>query len=149
MAGRSPDIVSSVWLAISFQTMKTLTYRGLLSKHSWGEADDILFLSSMSDPLAEQLQSDIVRKQVTARYWITDKEATKEQAQEHFVRQLVGAADCDFGSCYSEITGYLWTDEECKIGGHDVIAELRSHVGKWLILEIDVHGANKVHEPRG
>ena len=127
--------------------MKTLTYSGLLSKHSWGEADDILFLSSQSDPLAEQLQSDIACKQVTARYWITDKQATKEQAQEDFVRQLVGAADCDFGSRYSEMTGYLWTDEACKIGGHDLIAELRSHVGKWLILEVEVHGANKAVIP--
>lgn len=122
--------------------MKTLTYIGFLSKRSWGKTDNILFLSSLSNPLAEQLQSDIARKRVTARYWITDKQATKEQAQEDFVRQLVGIAECDFGSYYSEYTGYLWTDEECRIGGHDLIRELRSHVGKWLILEVDVYAAN-------
>jgi hypothetical protein len=122
--------------------METKTYTGLLSLHSWEEADDILYVSSLKDPLAEVLQDDIANKTVTARYWITDKEATKEQALVAFLKKLSGVADCDFGSAYSEITGYLWTDEECKIGGHDLIGELKSHVGKWLILEIDVHGAN-------
>lgn len=115
------------------------TYTGLLSLQSWGDADDILFLSSLPDPLAEHLKEDISRKQVTARYWITDKSATKDEAQESFVRQLVGAAKCDFGSRYSELTGYLWTDEECNIGGHDLIRELHTYVGKWLILEIEIH----------
>lgn len=119
--------------------MKTLTYQGLLSLHSWGEADDILFVSTLRDPLGEHLQTDIRRKQVTARYWITDREVTKEQAQEGFIREVIGVVQCDFGSHYSEYTGYLWTDEECKVGGHDLMQELRSHVGKWLILEIDVH----------
>ncbi len=119
--------------------METKTYTGLLTIHSWGEADDILFLSSLREPLAENLEYDIARKQVTARYWITNKETSKEEAQIQFLNKLMGLAECDFGSHYSEITGYLWTDEECKIGGHDLIAELRSHVGKWLILEIDIH----------
>lgn len=118
----------------------TKTYEGLLSLHSWGEASDILFLSSLRDPLAEELQTDIAREIVTVRYWITDQKATKEQAQKEFLKKLMGAADCDFGSHYSEITGYLWTDEKCKIGGHDLVAELRNHVGKWLVLEIDIYG---------
>jgi len=119
--------------------MQTLLYQGLLSLRSYGEADDILFLSSLSDPLADELQDDISGKQVTARYWITDKQVTKDEANEAFVGELMGLAECDFGSRYSEITGYLWTDEEVNIGGHDLIEELRSSTGKWLILEIDVH----------
>ena len=119
--------------------MNTITYKGLLSEQSVGDADDLLFLSSQSDPLGEILQEDIEGKQVTVRYWVTDKEATKEEAVKGFLDTLIGVADCNFGSCYSEITGYLWTDEECNIGGHDLLAELHSYVGKWLILEIDVH----------
>lgn len=115
------------------------TYKGLLTLHSWGEADDILFLSSLCEPLAEQLEDDIARKQVTARYWITDRECTKDEAVEDFIGKLHGKVECDFGVRYSEITGYLWTDEKCKIGGHDLLAELRSHVGKWLILEVKIH----------
>ncbi len=119
--------------------METKVYKGLLHENSWGEADDILFLSSLEDPLAEVLQDDISGKIVTARYYITDKEATLEDAKREFLKELVGAVDIEFGSRYSEITGYLWTDEEINIGGHDLMAELHSFVGKWLILLIDIH----------
>ena len=119
--------------------MASLRYEGLLSLHSWGEADHILFLSSLSDPVAEVLYNNISNKTVTVRYWITEKQCTRDEAQEQFLRNLFGAAECDFGSHYSELTGYLWTDEEVNVGGHDLIQELRGHVGKWLILEVDVH----------
>jgi len=119
--------------------MKTLTYRGLLSEHDVGDSDDLLFLSSRSSPLGELLQRDITGKPVSVRYWITDKEATKEEATTDFLRTVIGLAECKFGARYSEITGYLWTDEECNIGGHNLLAELHSYIGKWLILEIDIH----------
>ncbi|MNJ80064.1 hypothetical protein D3C77_783070 [compost metagenome] len=51
----------------------------------------------------------------------------------------MGFCDVGYGARYSELTGYLWTDEYLKVGGHDIIEELRSYVGKWLILEIEVH----------
>ena len=116
--------------------MKTKTYQGLLTEHSYGEADDILFLSTVSDPLAEELEW-MRGKQVTVRYWVSDNEATKEEASEDAMKQVMGKADGEFGARYSEITGYLWTDEELKVGGHDLLDELRSGVGKWLILEVD------------
>ena len=42
-------------------------------------------------------------------------------------------------SFYSELTGYPWTDEWLKIGGHNLIKELESYRDKWAILEIEVH----------
>lgn len=119
--------------------METKTYKGLLCLHSWGEADDILFLSSLAGPMAEVLEDEIAGKTVTVRYWITNKETTKEEAQEAFIGELLGRLDAECRSRYSEITGYLWTDEEINIGGHDLLAELQSYVGKWLILEVDIH----------
>lgn len=115
------------------------TFTGMLSLHSHGEGGNVLFLSSLQNPLAEEMQDRISRKTVTARYWITDQPVSKEAANEGFMRRVMGDASCDFGAHYSEVTGFLWMDEEVKIGGHDLIAELRSHVGKWLILEIEVH----------
>lgn len=119
--------------------MSTTTYQGLLSFHTHGEADDILFLSSLKKPIAEELEW-MHGKQVTVRYWLTDQQCTREEAQESAVLTAMGAADVDFGAHYSDYTGYLWTDEELKVGGHDLMAELRSHVGKWLILDVTVHG---------
>lgn len=124
---------------------KMKTYKGLLSLHSWGEADDILFLSSLEGPFAEELEYDISGKMVTARYWITDIPMPKSEAQDYFIRKLVGDADVEFGSHYSEVTGYLWTDEECNVGGHDLIEEFKSYVGKYLILEVEIHNP----QPKG
>lgn len=118
---------------------KTLEYNGLLCIHDYGEASDCLFLHNQKSPLADILQDEIVNEFVSVRYWITDTKCSKEQAQEQFLKKLYGAADIEFESHYSDITGYLWTDEEIKIGGHDLLAELTSHKDKWLILEIDIH----------
>jgi len=119
---------------------EALAYSGLLSLHSYGEADDILFLSSYREPFVSVLEEAIAGKNVTVRYWITDRQVTKDEAQEEFMQQLMGSSIIRFGANYSEITGYLWTDEDLWIGGHDLAEELRSNVGKWLILEINVHG---------
>ena len=114
------------------------TYQGLLSLHSWGEADDILYLSSLTDPLAEEL-GWMSGKKVTVRYWITDKQCTRDEAAEAAMLIAMGAADVTLNSRYSDITGYLWTDEDLNIGGHDLLAELKSSVGEWLILEVQEH----------
>ena len=113
------------------------TYTGRLSLHSHGEADDILFLSSLEDPLAEELEW-MSSKQVSVRYWITDRECTKEDAQRLATLEIMGIGEAEYRARYSEITGYLWTDEEIKVGGHDLLDELKSHVGKWIVLEVEI-----------
>lgn len=89
-------------------------------------------------PLAERFE-DLRRKQVTIRYWVCGQKCTQDEATDYFLRSVMGFCEADFGARYSELTGYLWTDEYLKVGGHDIIEELRSNVGKWLILEIEVH----------
>lgn len=116
--------------------IKTETYQGLLCLHTAGDADDVLFLSSLKDPLARELQW-MNSKKVTVRYWVTDRQVTKEEAEETFVQLCMGKAKADYGSHYSDMTGYLWTDEELNVGGHNIIEELKSYVGKWLIMEVD------------
>lgn len=103
-----------------------------------GDSDDVLFLEGHDDPLAEELEV-LSGKQVTVRYWITSEQVERDQAAEEFMKQVLGAADVRFEPRYSEITGYLWTDEDLNIGGHDLMNELKSHVGNWLILEADIH----------
>jgi hypothetical protein len=119
-------------------TCTTKTYEGLLCLHNHGEAPDVLFLSSLSDPIAEEL-CWIHNKKVTARYWVSDKPCTKEEAIDATILTVMGIGKVDFNSRYSELTGYLWTDEELKIGGHNLLNELKSYVGKWLILDLEVH----------
>lgn len=75
---------------------------------------------------------------VTVRYWITDSQYTREEAQDAFLQTVMGEVDVKLESRYSEITGYLWTDENLMVGGHNLLGELQDSVGKWLILEVDV-----------
>jgi len=114
--------------------MDEIVYRGLLKLGPNGEEDDILFLEGHYDPVVEELSEEIGNKFTTVRYYISDKEVTLEQAEEYFIRQLYGEVDADYHMSYSELTGYLWTTEELEIGGHDLLEELKSHIGKYLIL---------------
>lgn len=135
---------------------KKLEISGLIVLSKFGDANSILSIienykilpngtilcvaDGTNEPLAEILYYKIARKKVTVRYWISDTPATKEELKEDFiVKSLGGVANCKYGSHYSELTGYLWTDEELKIGGHDLLNELKSFKDKWIILEIEVH----------
>jgi hypothetical protein len=137
---------------------QTIVYTGWIREGSYGDADDIIYLEDSTyidsdrdpaysnfdkfydgDPVADVLEDSIRNKQVSVCYWITNQKCTKDEAQEEFLKKLYGAADCYFLSHYSGITGYLWTDEDLVIGGHDLLAELRSNVGSFVVLDITVH----------
>lgn len=76
----------------------------------------------------------------TVRYAIKkfdDWPETLDEVAADTLAVLDGQAQSDYGDRYSEITGYLWTDEEAKIGGHDLIKELYDNTGKYLWMEIE------------
>ena len=118
------------------------TLEGWLSEKEIGgycEEHDAVILSNMPNlPLAEQLEF-IDDKQVTVRYWVCETACSAEQASTDYLQTCMGYATSEYGAAYSEMTGYLWTTEKLQIGGHDLMAELRSALGKYLILEIEVH----------
>jgi len=120
------------------ETVKTLLYKGTLFKGG-PDYEDELWLRGMAPALADALQDDIGGKVVTVRYWVTNEPCTKEQAEESFIRTLFGKAECEYEATYTELTGYLCTNEEIKIGGHDLLRELEGYIGKYLILEIEIH----------
>jgi hypothetical protein len=119
-------------------TPTTVIYRGYLAEHDHGEGADILFLTSISEPLAEKIKDDLSEygRYCSVNYYITDAETTIGNLRESLVLQIVGAGDASFRHRYSEITGYLWTDEEVNVGGHDLLEELRGYLGKFCHLEI-------------
>lgn len=137
------------------------TFEGLIKVGSWGEAEDVVFVVSPDEqelePFARELYYQFDDKKVTARYWVSDKLAPKEEIQKSHAMQVMGIMNAEFTSYYSEITGYLWTDQWALITdeeygvnlkyerhnlsklGHDLIAELKSFKGMWLVLEIEEH----------
>lgn len=121
--------------------MRKITYSGWLS--IGGDIDDeekynVLFISCVDRPLAEELEF-LKNKEVSVRYWISDKEISISDAIESFALKVMGLCYAKFDVNYSEATGFLWTDEFLKVGGHDLLKELKSYVGKYLIIEIEIN----------
>jgi hypothetical protein len=115
-------------------------YEGwLYLKTLFGDEDqEVLTLSSLDEPLAEELNW-MCDKKVTVRYWLTDEPISRERADEIHSNILFGSMDAGVTSVYTECTGYLWTDEDLKVGGHDLLKIFKSAIGKFLILEVEVH----------
>jgi aldehyde:ferredoxin oxidoreductase len=111
-------------------------YSGYLHIGSNGEEETILFLDT--EPLVEEMV-EIHNKMVAVSYYISDEKISLELAQECFIKSLVGEMYADYDMHYSEITGYLWTDEDLNIGGHDLLKELKTYNSKYLILIVDIH----------
>jgi hypothetical protein len=101
--------------------------------------------NSDDEVLAEILYEKFNRKTVTVRYFICPHKMTLGEAETRFLSELFGIGeidgemDAEYNMFYSDITGYLWTDEGIVIGGHDLLEELYSHNGKYLILLVEVH----------
>jgi hypothetical protein len=117
--------------------MEQKTYAGLITESDCGDNYQALWVGD--SVIAKELDEDINGKMVSVRYWISDTEKSKQELQEDLIKRISGAIDADYGDRYSDLTGYLWTDEELKIGGHDILNELRNNVGKFLYMIIDIH----------
>lgn len=120
------------------------TYRGWLVEGWNGETEtlnlkDDLFRHSDDEILADMITDDINRygDNLTVRYFIVDKDVSKQELEESLVKQVIGVGDASYCMRYSDITGYLWTDEDLVVGGHDLMAELRGNIGKFLHMEIE------------
>ena len=125
------------------ETQTTRRYRGVLRLDAYGEGEDILFLANTGhrdpgEPLAEVISEDIDRygRYLTVRYWTADAPQGDDEIAEGAIRQLFGEGDAEFKQRYSDITGYLWTDEDLNVGGHDLLAELGAQAGRYCLLEI-------------
>lgn len=73
------------------------------------------------------------------RYFITSAPATAESASEALIHKTFGfdVLEAEYVlEAYSEVTIEAW-EENLKIGGHDLISELSSYEGKYLILIIE------------
>ncbi len=115
----------------------TIEIKGWIREDNWGfDVDDALYVGDTV--LALKLE-DLAGATVSVRYWICNQELTKNQATEEFLYCLLGILESEFTPRYTEITGYIGVTEELMIGGHDLLEEIKSYVGSYLILEIEIH----------
>jgi hypothetical protein len=86
--------------------------------------------------IAEQFNG----KCISVRYWTSDEPlGSVEEADALIAHIALGGADIKYSAHYSEETGFLWCDEDFKVGGHDLIEEVSSFIGKYLLMEVLVH----------
>lgn len=123
------------------QQATTEVFEGRIAVRDRGDASDILFLGHDSPPLAEQFRDALggEKRQVSLRYFISADPLAEDQRTDALVRAAVGEGLGEYVDVYSDVTGHLWTDEAMKVGGHDLLDELRSHAGQWCRLEVTIH----------
>lgn len=118
----------------------TVIYRGFLSLGSNSEDTDVLRLTGFGENewLAEKIMKDIEEHGnfLTVAYYITDREIPAAEVEHELIKTLAGVGDAQYHMNYSEITGYLYTTQDLSVGGHDLMKELWSHIGKFCHLQI-------------
>lgn len=111
------------------------------TKDKWGRLKTEPF-----EPLAKRVYelASYGRRTVSVSYHITDGPLNADQLTELLIAKLSGVSlagdhDIEYFHRYSDLTGYLWTNEKLQIGGHDLIKELSTYLGKWchLIIKLD------------
>ena len=131
--------------------MRYKTFKGKLYEGDFGEDWDVLYLEGGENPLLVEVLEFIsnkkfpfneerVEKQIKElRYAISDKPISNiEEIIQDVMLYVDGVLELEYDQRFSEITGYLWTDEELNIGGHNLLNELKKEVGRYLYLEIGV-----------
>lgn len=72
---------------------------------------------------------DTNSKCTTFQYHVCSEPKGFHELEEYNAQRIMGSIiDTEFYHCYSDLTGYLWTNEKIKVDGHDLYEELRTHV---------------------
>ena len=79
---------------------------------------------------------------LSVRYALSEKPI--ESIEKIMIEKMYGRSEADITPCFgSEWTGYMWTDKELTVGGHNIVDEIIdpnckrwARKGKYLFLEI-------------
>lgn len=118
---------------------RCIIHKGIISYVSKYDHDSTIYLDGSEESLIEILQEQINGKKVSVRYFVAGKPETKAVLIEGLIQKLYGDADAEYDESFSEYTGYLYTDQQLNIGGHNLFDEMKQNDGKFLYLEIDIH----------
>jgi hypothetical protein len=129
---------------------KPVVFRGQIILSSNGETEVLHLLNTETwttgvDPLADEIANRRWNKPfLSVKYYVSSWEIPEKEIQASYLKYLYGKNEAKYEMVYSEITGYLWTDEEIVVGGHDLLDELMTHLGKWLHMEITFYSEDEL-----
>ncbi len=94
--------------------------------------------TSTLDPLSDKIMNDIgiYGRKLSVQYFASDIQMDSDALVTAWLDQIEGIGSADYAVRWSDVTGYLWTDDYIMVGGHDLIEELQSHEGMYIHLEI-------------
>lgn len=115
---------------------KLSTYGGEFSALSVSTQTGEVYLAEVVEKLAGW------RDIVTFQFHISSEPKTFYELEENLVKTVMGKVDSHFYHSYSDLTGYLWTNEKLEIGEHDVLSEIQSHMNqgtgsKYIALRVE------------
>lgn len=69
-----------------------------------------------------------------------------DNIEETKIMSMMGWVDSEYMHVYSDISGYLWTHETFRCGGHDIPAILENHLGEYIHMEIELYKKREKYE---
>lgn len=120
-------------------------YCGFISDGEYGEDYSTILISDNKEPIAKRINDDLEEFGgfATVKYYLSSEKKTIEELKENELKKIVGSIEAEYDDAYSEYTGYLWTDENLKIEGHNLLVELENNIGKYIYLEIEYNKKTK------
>lgn len=73
------------------------------------------------------------------QFLIGDTPVDIDHIEETKIVSMEGLVESKYYHRYSDYTGYLWTEEGFKCGGHDLLNILESNLGKYIHIEIELY----------
>ena len=125
------------YLALKLIKMRQKVFKGLVREGYFGENYSTVFVGDSEQPFSKDFDECFSGKQVSVRYWVSGSEKEAMELKRNQLLKIVGSVQADYSDFYSDLTGYLWTDEHAKVGGHDLLGELGGSIGKYLYMEVD------------
>lgn len=85
----------------------------------------------LGDHFLTRLLEGYKGEKVFVAYVFSSKKITPGRFREMAILSAEGIANPVLAAHYSEITGFLWLDDECHVGGHDLAEIFGSHENEY------------------
>ena len=104
---------------------KELVYKGVIRNDELRENHSTIYIGDIA--ILPEIEKIGYNKNVTVEYCI-ESDYT-----------LSGILESEYYPFYTDWGGYMWTNQELRIGKYDLLKELYNNVGKYIELKIIVH----------